>query len=162
MKIAYSGTFGTGKTYSTYMKAMELKRQYPEKEVATLVNVERECPLPINKDTNFEAQMWILSRKIQEEIHLSKIYDHLVCDCTVMDVVAYVYAAGLPEFVQMYKLASAWVDSYDEIYIKNTSRNNWLQNDGCRETDKSYRSQVENILTDLYDNSSYKSVFTCL
>ncbi len=156
MKIAYSGTYGTGKTYSTYMKAVELKKENPEKEVGSLVNVERECPLPINKNTTFESQMWIFARKVQEEIRLANIYDFLVCDCTVMDVVAYTWLAkgnnsSPDEDVQrMLNLAHAWVRTYDRILWKSSRNNDWHNLDGTRELDPDFRLQVEGKIRELY------------
>jgi hypothetical protein len=152
MKIAYSGTHGTGKTFAAHQKVLSLKKEHPEIEVGALCGVARSCPLPINKATSFEAQMWIFTRQVQEEIRLSRIYDILVCDRTVLDVAAYTTLAGLHDQGQgMLHLAAYWMATYDQIFYKQLDKNQWVFKDGTRETDADFRRQIDTKLMTLHE-----------
>lgn len=56
MKIAISGTHGTGKTFSMFELARDYKLKYPNKEVTVVTEIARKCPLPINEDAQIKAQ----------------------------------------------------------------------------------------------------------
>ncbi len=93
MKIAFLGSHGVGKTTLCYELAASLKRQ--DLSVDLVKEVARRCPLPINRDTTRDAQLWILHTQIAEEIALEPAYDAIVCDRAVLDNYAYlVNAAG--------------------------------------------------------------------
>lgn len=56
MKIAVSGTHGTGKTLKMFELAKDYKLKYPNKEVTVITEIARKCPLPINEDAPLKAQ----------------------------------------------------------------------------------------------------------
>jgi cytidylate kinase len=57
MKIAFSGSHGTGKTTHVLKKAHELKLQYPNKSIDILSEVARKSYLPINQNSTKESQL---------------------------------------------------------------------------------------------------------
>lgn len=156
MKIAYTGTQGTGKTHAAIERAAKLKRENPDKEVGLLINVERECPLPINRETTFESQMWIFTTQIREEIRLANIYDILVTDKTAMDMVAYIgaFCSGgywKTGYSPMYMTARRWLRTYDRIIFRTLYSNEYCMDDGIRCVDESARKSVEEALIRLYN-----------
>ena len=66
MKIAFIGTHGVGKTTLCYELAGALKRQGIPVDIVK--EVARLSPLPINRQTSLDAQIWILMTQVAEEI----------------------------------------------------------------------------------------------
>ncbi|HEY6552566.1 MAG TPA: hypothetical protein VI669_04385, partial [Vicinamibacteria bacterium] len=66
MKVAFIGTHCVGKTTLCYDLAAILKRR--DVSVDMVKEVARSSPLPVNQKTSLEAQTWILTTQIAEEI----------------------------------------------------------------------------------------------
>jgi len=49
--IGLIGTHGTGKTTYANRLIKELARQYPERDIALISGIARQCPFPVNKKT---------------------------------------------------------------------------------------------------------------
>ena len=93
VKLAFIGTHGVGKTTLCYDLAAILKKRGLHVDIVK--EVARLSPLPINRQTSLEAQMWILSTQIAEEIRSAAHHEVVVCDRSVLDNYAYlVFAAG--------------------------------------------------------------------
>jgi hypothetical protein len=78
VKIAFIGTHGVGKTTLCYDLAAALKRQGVH--VDMVKEVARLSPLPINRQTSLDAQTWILTTQIAEEIRSCAHHQVVVCD----------------------------------------------------------------------------------
>jgi hypothetical protein len=152
MKIAYSGTHGTGKSTKTFEKAHELKLAHTDKEVGIIIENARLCPLPINKKSTIESQLWIFGNQMAREIELSNIYDILVCDRTIFDAVAYSYVFGFNELaVRLFDLGRSFIDTYDEIILNTIEKNPYWFECGVRDAkDAKYREDVEITLKSMY------------
>ena len=57
MKIAISGSHGTGKSSYVYKKAQEEKIENPTKRISIVSEVARDCPFPINKTATEQSQL---------------------------------------------------------------------------------------------------------
>ena len=90
MKVAFIGTHGVGKTTLCYDLAAALKRQ--GLGVDMVKEVARLSPLPINRQTTLEAQIWILMTQVAEEIRSASQNQVVVCDRSVLDNYAYLVA----------------------------------------------------------------------
>ena len=113
MKIAFSGSHGTGKTFSAYNKVVELKLQNKNKNICILNELARESPFPINRETTENSQLWIFLNQISEELEMDTKYDIIVCDRTVVDVLAYSEYKGFDRFVKiLYPLEQEWIHTY--------------------------------------------------
>jgi len=153
--IAYSGTHGTGKTTSVYKKASELKMNNQTKEVGTILEVARRCPFKIlSKDNNKpskESQLWIFSEQISTELMMSKVYDIVVADRSIIDTIAYTAAFEYNDLASaMLGIALERMHIYKEIHFKTIEKNNYLQDDGLRSLDKGMRERVEFEMLMLY------------
>ena len=153
LKIAVSGTQGTGKTTSVYKLAYEYKVSYPGHTVGILCEVARDCPFPINQHTTVESQMWIFIHQMEEEYKRQKQFDILICDRTIMDSVAYTEVAGMDKLVDcMMPVAQEWCKTYNHIYVKKDEHcGNFNLSDGVRDTDVDFRHRVEQSLIKLYN-----------
>ncbi len=156
MKIAISGTQGTGKSTKALELATYHKKQSPDKKVFLLQENVINCPLPFNKGTTMESQMWIVSDQIKAEIEAEVKYDIVVCDRCVFDPIAYANVCGLPRVGEtLYNFLKYWGKSYHEMYLMDGITNNYVFADGIRDTDEEFRMNIDMefkiIFNRLYD-----------
>ena len=113
VKIAFIGTHGVGKTTLCYDLGAVLKKR--GLHVDLVKEVARLSPLPINRQTSLEAQMWILTTQIAEEIRSAAHHEVVVCDRSVLDNYAYlVFAAGRQRWLE--PLVNRWMKTYDLLF----------------------------------------------
>jgi len=150
MKIAISGTHGTSKTTLAFAKATALKLANPTKTVALLQEVAAECPLPINRNTTMESQLWILGQQLKREIELAARFDILVCDRTIFDTLAYTHYVDPKLGQDLFRALLPYARTYDTIYFKHLRGNDFLQDDGLRDTDPAFRRFIDERLASMY------------
>ena len=153
--IAFSGTHGTGKTTSVYSKFNELKMNNLN-GVGILLEIARRCPFAILSKNNEnkpskEAQLWIFSEQITTELMMSKVYNIVVSDRTIIDTIAYTMIFGYKGLANaMLRIADEHIHIYREIYFKSLEKNDYLEDDSMRHLDKDLRMQVEKQILELY------------
>lgn len=113
LKIAFVGTHGVGKTTLCFDLAAHLKRL--DLAVDLVKEVARRCPLPINEQTTFDAQAWILHTQIAEEIAAMAMYEVVVCDRSVLDNYAYL-VARVGRRPELDALVASWITGYDALF----------------------------------------------
>ena len=150
MKIAFSGTHGTGKTTAVFEKAKELKLKYPNKKVGVLSENVINCPLPINRETTLQSQLWMFADQLKKEIELSLKFDVLVCDRSLFDYVAYTWRIDEEAGKTLFQLSLKLVDTYDVIYFKRLKNNDFAFEDGLRDTDEEFRRQIDKLLEKIF------------
>jgi predicted ATPase len=152
MKIAFSGTHGTGKTTRTLLKAVELKKEYPHKIIRTLYEVAADCPFGINKDADDVSQTWIFSNQIKYEIEQLANADILICDRSIADCLAYTRYFNFKHLSDsLTPLVEYWLGTYEQIYLLQPDLNNYCFNDGIREFgNDAYRKDIHEILQSIY------------
>ena len=149
MKIAYSGTHGTGKTTKAFMKALEYKKT-TSFNLYVLQEVARRSPFNINKSASKSAQLWIFAEQLRQELELSLRYDLIICDRTVLDTLAYCKYLGYDDMVdQLKEVAFEHLTTYDKI-IYSPIDDNYFIEDGVRDMDKTFRNSVDTYLLELY------------
>src|SRR5512143_3369100 len=113
MKLAFIGTHGVGKTTLCYDLASVLKRQGLNIDVVK--EVARLSPLPINRKTSLEAQLWILMSQVAEEIRSAAQHEVVICDRSVLDNYAYMtLACGRQKPIE--RFVDYWMKSYDVLF----------------------------------------------
>ena len=144
VKLAFIGTHGVGKTTLCYDLGAVLKKR--GLHVDLVKEVARLSPLPINRKTSLEAQMWILTTQIAEEIRSAAHHEVVVCDRSVLDNYAYlVFAAGKQRWLE--PLVNRWMRSYDLLFkvpISGTA-----SADGIRDTDEFFMRQIDQLVDTL-------------
>ncbi|MFC1885241.1 AAA family ATPase [Thermodesulfobacteriota bacterium] len=152
MKIAVSGTHGTGKTAVAMQLAAGLKRQNPGKTIGLLTEVARMCPFPLNRRTTDDAQRWIFYRQLTKEIEMKKECDILICDRSVIDCLAYSQAADLTDMLDVcFPQALEWINTYSRIYWVRINKRRRLVDDGFRDTDPEFQAQIDFILGNWFE-----------
>lgn len=147
VKIAFIGTHGVGKTTLCYDLGAILKKR--GLHVDLVKEVARLSPLPINRKTSLEAQMWILTTQIAEEIRSAAHHEVVVCDRSVLDNYAYlVFAAGRQRWLE--PLLTRWMRTYDLLFkvpISGTA-----SADGVRDTDEFFMRQIDKLVDELVED----------
>jgi nicotinamide riboside kinase len=147
VKIAFIGTHGVGKTTLCYDLAAILKKRGLHVDIVK--EVARLSPLPINRQTSLEAQMWILATQIAEEVRSAAHHEVVVCDRSVLDNYAYlVFAAGKQRWLE--PLVNRWMRTYDLLFkvpISGTA-----SADGIRDTDEFFMRQIDRLVDELVED----------
>ncbi len=144
MKVAFIGTHGVGKTTLCYDLAAALKRQGIN--VDMVKEVARLSPLPINRKTSLDAQTWILTTQVAEEIRSSSQHEVVVCDRAVLDNYAYLtFACGRQKAIE--RFVDYWMKTYDLLFkvpISGTATA-----DGVRDTDEFFMRGIDQLVDHL-------------
>lgn len=123
-------------------------------DVAHIPEVVRDCPFPINEETTFQAQFWILIEQIRREMELHKGNVILVTDRTVLDNFAYMYRRWKQRAVSDEQLKAAenlvrhWIKSYDLLFLLEPFEME-IAEDGFRSTDREFRNEIHGIILHL-------------
>jgi len=144
MKLAFIGTHGVGKTTLCYDLAAALKRQGIN--VDMVKEVARLSPLPINRKTSLDAQTWILSTQVAEEIRSSAQHEVVVCDRSALDNYAYLtFACGRQKPIE--RFVDYWMKSYTLLFKVPISGE--AAADGVRDTDAFFMRQIDQLVDTL-------------
>jgi nicotinamide riboside kinase len=144
VKIAFIGTHGVGKTTLCYDLGAILKKR--GLNVDLVKEVARLSPLPINRRTSLEAQLWILTTQIAEEIRSAAHHEVVICDRSVLDNYAYlVFAAGRQRWLE--PLVNRWMKSYDLGFKVPISGGPAA--DGVRDTDEFFMRSIDSLVSEL-------------
>jgi nicotinamide riboside kinase len=146
MKVAFIGTHGVGKTTLCFDLAALLKKQ--DVHVDIVKEVARLSPLPINKQTSLEAQLWILMTQVAEEIRSAAHHRVVVCDRSVLDNYAYmVFACGRQKPIE--RFVDYWIQSYDLLFKVPYSAG--ASEDGVRDTDEFFMRSIDDLVSRLLE-----------
>lgn len=142
-KISFIGTHGTRKTTAVLKFAAFLKERGVD--VGIVTEIARDCPLPINEDTNREAQTWILMQQIAEEIRIASKNKVVVCDRSVLDNYAYLYRSeGRKHIPELWELVKAWIKSYKLLIFVCPDVS--LKDDGVRAQSQIFQAEIHEII----------------
>lgn len=113
MKVAFIGSHGVGKTTLCYDLVAAVKRQGINADLVK--EVARLSPLPINRRTSLDAQTWILTTQVAEEIRSASQHELVVCDRSVLDNYAYLaLSCGRQEPIE--RFVDYWMQTYDVLF----------------------------------------------
>lgn len=144
MKVAFIGTHGVGKTTLCYDLAAILKRH--DVHVDVVKEVARLCPLPINRQTSLDAQTWILTTQVAEELRSAAHHQVVVCDRSALDNYAYmVLACGRQRAIE--GLVFYWIRTYDLLFKVPIS--GAASADGVRDTDEFFMRSIDQLVDGL-------------
>jgi nicotinamide riboside kinase len=148
-KIAFIGTHGVGKTTLCYDVGAALKKK--GLHVDLVKEVARLSPLPINRKTSLDAQLWILTTQIAEEIRSASQHEVVICDRSVLDNYAYlIFAEGRQRWLEPF--VNRWLRTYDLLFKVPVSGDPTA--DGVRDTDSFFMMQIDRLVDQLVDERS--------
>lgn len=143
MKIAITGTHGTGKTTLSYNLAAYYKSI--GKSVKIIQEVTRSCPFPINQKMTIEAAKWIYLEHAKKELEACK-NQVIIGDRSVFDSFAYSEYFQFNDDEQLIKLknlALQELDNYDLLIFVRPDMP--IQADGIRSNDLEFQSGVDKM-----------------
>jgi nicotinamide riboside kinase len=144
LKVAFIGTHGVGKTTLCYDLAGALKRE--DLSVDVVKEVARLSPLPVNRQTSLEAQTWILTTQVAEEIRSASRHQVVVCDRSALDNYAYMaFACGRQKPVE--RFVRWWLKTYDLLFKVPIS--GAASADGFRDTDEFFMRGIDQLVDTL-------------
>jgi len=156
LKVAFTGSHGTGKTTSMFNYAHTLKIENANQKIEVFHENAARAPKGLfNKNGTRESQMWIFTNQIRTEIELCSLYDILICDRTCCDSIAYAMYMGFDDLADnMFKLSLHHIPTYDMIFFKQIKTNDYLKDCQHRDTkDLNYRQWIEDNLIKLYERA---------
>jgi len=142
-KIAFIGSHSVRKTNAVHSFAGAVGRSGRSVEVGR--EVVRFNPLGMNEGATPEAQLWVLTAQIQQELELRTRADVLVTDRAVIDNYAYfLRVTGGTDPFDVDPLVRRWCDTYD-LFVRLLPDVALLA-DGVRSTSDAFRDEIEAIL----------------
>ncbi len=142
-KIAFIGSHSVRKTNAVHSFAGAVGRSGRSVEVGR--EVARFNPLGINERATPEAQLWVITAQIQQELELGYRAEVLVTDRAVVDNFAYFLRATAGEDpYQVEPLVRAWCATYD-LFVRLLP-DIPIRVDGVRSTSDDFRDEIEAIL----------------
>jgi len=151
MKIGICGTQGTGKSTEAYELCLNYKKKHPDKTVGLFLEAVVHCPLEKDKVATQESELWMFGKQLEHEIYMSTKYDVVICDRTILDAIPYTRLLGYDDCANgMTQIAKAYINTYDDIIFKLCRYNDHCHDDGFRDTDKTYRKQIEDGFIELF------------
>lgn len=150
MKIAFIGTHGRP-TLACEL-ATELKKQ--NRNAIPLLEVARDCPFPVSEKTSIKAQIWIMTAQIAKEIELSKQFQDIICDRSVLDNHIYLYNKFSHQ-KPYFNLTKEWLKTYDFLFKVNI-RKGHLQDDGFRSTNAQFQKDIDNSFNKILSELNQK------
>jgi nicotinamide riboside kinase len=142
-KIAFIGSHSVRKTNAVHSFAGAVGRSGRSVEVGR--EVVRFNPLGLNEGATPEAQLWVLTSQIQQELELRNRADVLVTDRAVVDNYAYyLRVTGGTDPFDVEPLVRRWCTTYD-LFVRLLPDVALLA-DGVRSTNDAFRDEIEAIL----------------
>src|SRR3989344_507080 len=151
MKIAFTGTHGTGKTTLTHDLVAALKKK--GYDVGLVSPVARNCPFPINENSTEESQLWISLAMINKELETKKQYKYIMCNRSILDVYAYTFnIIGHNNFFK--NLFEYWIKTYDMlVYVPIRFE---LKRDLARSDNVEFQKRIDTIIKKILDENNIK------
>jgi GTPase SAR1 family protein len=152
MKIGFCGTMSVGKT--TLVNALKELSEFKDYTFATeRSKYLRDLGIPLNTDSTIKGQMVFLAERASE-----LMYENIVTDRTVIDVMAFTRAAkSIPYFVsdQFEELALNLIKEYNYIFYVSPEGVD-IEDNGVRTIDPKYRMEIDGNIRRLLDKYPHK------
>jgi predicted ATPase len=148
LKILITGAFSTGKTTLVSEVRVESARQ--GLEIATVGDVARSCPLPLNREQTLLSSLWLLGTQVANESLTQSKQPSIavICDRGVPDIVSHTVEVAPCTSSQHYlsifvSMAKSWAQTYDRILWARPDPAFGIESDGLRIVDSSYRRALD-------------------
>ena len=145
MKIGFCGTMSVGKT--TLVNELRKFKEFDEYKICTERSKHlMSLGIPLNTDSTLNGQTIFLSERANE-----LMYDKMITDRTVLDVIAFTNnAKSIPVYKadKFEEYASLFLWEYDYIFYVSP-KGVEIENNGIRETNAEYRDQIDYTIRQL-------------
>lgn len=152
MKIGLVGTMSCGKT--TLVNALKELPQFKDYKISTeRSKYLRDLGIPLNTDSTLKGQTIFLAERCAE-----LIYDNLISDRTVLDVIAFTQSAKSicqADKISFEEYARNFINEYDYIFYVSPEGVE-IETNGVRETNSEYRDLIDFEIQVLCQNYSHR------
>jgi len=152
MKIGLTSTMSCGKT--TLVNALKDIPQFQNYHFATeRSKYLRDLGIPLNTDSTLKGQTIFLAERCAE-----LIYDNLITDRTIIDVIAFTKSAksiNILDKDDFENYASRFISEYDYIFYISPDGLP-IEDNGVRETDAEYRDLIDFSICNLINSHGHK------
>ncbi len=115
-----------------------------QKDITIIHEVARICPFKLNKDTTFEAQIWILLEHLRQETEKAG-HKFVISDRSLIDNYMYMIRA-FPEKSKIFLDIVIESSKYYDYIFKTVSKDVEIKEDGFRDTDPEFKKDIDNLL----------------
>jgi nicotinamide riboside kinase len=145
-KVIVTGAFSTGK--SKLVAALQDNLATAGVTVRLLIDLARQCPLPLNEMQNDATSLWLLTTQISREIEASqRNEDVLLCDRGVPDIFAHLLDHSGNHDAEWLKaiapFVKKWISTYDLVLFSRVDEMIAIAPDGLRSVDAAYRTRLD-------------------
>jgi nicotinamide riboside kinase len=152
MKIGFCGTMSVGKT--TLVNALKELPEFAGYEFRTeRSKYLRDLGIPLNTDSTIKGQIIFLAERASE-----LMCENIITDRTVIDVMAFTYAAKSIPYAVCYQyddLALNLIKEYDYIFYISPEGID-IEDNGVRTIDPEYRSEINRNIRNILSKYSSK------
>lgn len=154
MKIALTGTHGTGKTTIGHELVSKLKKEGIDTDF--LGELARKCPFPLNEKTTKKSQIWIILNQIIKEMENESKCDLLICDRSILDGYCY-YVNKFGNLKEIEPLIKKHLQTYNLI-IKIPIRKGFLKKDKIRSVNKKFQEDIDKKTEELLKHFNIQAI----
>jgi len=149
-KIGICGAHGTGKSTLCHQLLAHLKRQ--SWDIGLVPEVARVCPFSLSIDQSpddmVRTLIWLMNAQQNAEIEAMSHHEHIICDRTAIDRVAYSHVCATPSiYAAMVAWAATWLKySPYECVLKTFANPSYLTSDRIRNTNAAFQATVDEAI----------------
>ena len=154
-KIACIGTHSVGKSTLCYQLAEKAKRA--GENVHVIQERVRFSPFPINEKMVYETAIWACTNQISKELEAhQKGFSLIICDRSALDPFFYADYFELIPNKTIQRMATQWLQTYDELYFVRPRQDHLPTADGVRSTDLEFVKSIDRLFAQFIFSSGTK------
>ena len=152
-KILITGSFSTGKTSTIHSLRKELRNN--GYRTVVVPEVARKCPLPLNRQQDYNSCLWLLHQQSADEIACQRHdTEFVICDRGVPDIYSHYLETKdrlgkLPNPIDLLNTyLVAWCLGYDITFFSSIDESIKAKKDAIRLADDDFRHEMQQRLRD--------------
>ncbi len=157
-KICFSGAHGVGKSTASYYLTSLLKQKNPEKSIICLEENVRDIAQLTNGNLKHKSFPTLaITNQLFRELKSELLYDIIITDRSLIDYLVYATETDIDISDEYFDLGISHMKTFDHIYfIRPDNEKSKIADDGFRDTDKSFRNEIDHAFRCYFANYQIK------